>query len=147
MEHQLWPQLLEHRTDAGLVADVGDPRVPGHLRVGLRQLSVDLPQRVFAVIQQGQAGRAKCCHLARKLRADRAACTGHQHPPSRHQPRHALTVQRHLRPVQQVFDGHGRELHVRRRRGGLQQGGGRHAPHLRTLRLRIRQQVGEPSPG
>ncbi len=68
-----------------------------HLRVGLGQLDVDLPQRVFAVVEQDQRLRPERRDLARELAADGAAGAGDDDAAALDQPRHALAVERHLR--------------------------------------------------
>ncbi len=87
VEHQLRPDVGEHRAQPGLVPHVGDHARRGSSGWRLGQLQVDLPQRVLAVVQQDQQRRRQGRHLPRELRADGAARAGHQHPASPHQAR------------------------------------------------------------
>jgi hypothetical protein len=110
VKDKFWPPPLEDRTDSRLIADVREQRLPCNLRVALGEFEIDQPERVFAVVEQDQALGSECRYLARKLAADRAASPRNDDPPALDQPRHALAVERHLGPVQQVFDSHGAQL-------------------------------------
>ena len=132
MEHQFGPPVVEHRAHPGLVADIGDQRLAMHLRVGLGELGVDLPQRVFAVVEQDQRLRPEGGDLAGELRADGAAGAGDDNAAALDQPRHALTVERHLGAVEQIVDHHRAQFQPAPRAGvagagGAKRGGARHA--------------------
>ena len=74
------------------------------LRVGLGEFQVDLPQRVFAVVQQDQRAGAEGGDLAGEFAADGAAGAGDDDAPALDQARHAVAVERDLRAVEQVLD-------------------------------------------
>ena len=110
VEYQFRPVLIENRPDSRFVADVGDQRAAVDLRVGLSQLQVDLPQRVFAVVQQDQGAGAEGGDLAGEFAADGAAGAGDDDAAALDQPGHAVTVEWHLRAVQQILDRDGAKL-------------------------------------
>ncbi len=133
VEHQFGATSLEHGADARLVADVGDAATGGGTcgwRLG--QFQVDLPQRVFAVVEQDQLLGPERGDLARQLAADGAAGAGHDDAPALDQPRHAVAVERHLRAVQQVLDRDRLQFQMRPpvawRRGRARSGAARGGP-------------------
>ncbi len=97
------------------------------LRVGLGEFEVDLPERVFAVVQQDQRAGAERGDLAGELGADGAPGAGDDDPPPLDQPGHAVAVERDLGTIQQVLDGDGAEFH-RARLVGVGQGGRARGP-------------------
>ena len=140
MEHQLRPPLLEYIADAWLVSNVDQQRLARDVRVAFRELQIDQPQCVFAIVDQDQPLRPEGGHLTRQLAADRAAGAGDDDPPPLDQPSHALAVERHLGPVQQVLDRHRPQLELARtvrRPRGIQRcrAGGTANPHAVPFRL------------
>ena len=135
MEDQFRPVRLEHAFDAPGVAGIGDHRGAPNVRHRLAELEVDLPEREFAVVDQDQQFGIQRGDLARELGTDAAAGAGHQHAPAAHQPGHAIAIQRHLRPVQQLLDRHRPQLDPRRRgqRGRVGRPAYRDAARIRRL--------------
>ena len=107
VEHQLRPPCVEHVADPRLVADVGDQRLRAARADGVSASSRSICHSAYSPLSSSTSRSGpKRRHLPRQLAADRAAGAGHHDPPPLDQPRHALAVERHLRPVQQVLDRH-----------------------------------------
>ena len=106
VEHQLGTEIGEYLAEAPPVADVGDYRIPGKVRVPFGGFHVDGVKGVFGVVQKPDSGRREIAYLTDHLAADAAAGAGHQDALAFDQPPHGVPVQGSLRPAQQVLDGH-----------------------------------------
>ena len=98
------------RRSRELIAHIGDHGATRHGGMALAELEIDLPQRELAAVEQHDALRPEGCDLAGELRADRAAGAGDEHAPPLDEAGHAVAVERHLRPVEQILDRDGAEL-------------------------------------
>ena len=126
VEDQLRLDLGEQALDARLVPHIGEDGSAQDLGVFLAQLEIDLIKNVFAMVEQGERGGTQGRNLARQFAADGPPRAGHQHAAALHQPRHPLSVQRHLRSVQEFLDRDGAQL-LARQGAGIQRGRGRRA--------------------
>ena len=140
--------------DARLVADVGDAArraTSGWVSASSRSICHSAYSPLSSRMSCAGPKRGD---LAGELAADRAAGAGDDHAPALDQPRHALAVERHLRPVQQVLDGDRRSSTVppARAAGAARSGGGRggpagHAPRRApATRQRSRRQIAASPP-
>ena len=103
------------------VADVGDVGAAGKRRVGLGDLEVDLPEGVFAVVQQDELRGGEGRDLAAEFGADGAAGAGNEDAAAGDELGDGVAVERDLGAVEQVLDGDGGEF---QRGGGRLEGGG-----------------------
>ena len=78
MEDQVWAVVLAKRLQAPGVADIGDDGMAAQRGGGVSQFRVDLPQRVFAMVEQDQFCRAEGGELAGEFGADAATGPGQQ---------------------------------------------------------------------
>ena len=141
VEHEFGLERVAEFFEPGAVAHIGDHGAARHVRRQLGDFQIDLPERVFAVVQQHQLRRREPRELPRQFRADAAARPGDQHAPAGDQPRHAGTVQLHLLAVQQILDGDRLQFDFLVRRGEAGEAGG--AQHADAGALRRRQQRAE----
>ena len=147
MEHQFGAVFLEDGADAGFVADVGDQGFSKRLRVGFGQFEVDLPEGVFAVVQQYERAGTEGGDLTGELAADGAAGAGDDDAAALDQAGHAVAVERDLRAVEQVLDGDGAEFDGARLVGVGQRGGAGGLADLQAEAVGLGDDLGEAGAG
>ena len=147
VKHQLRPMVFENCSDSRLVPDVGDQGAAVHLRVGLGELEVDLPQRVLTVVEQNQGAGAEGGDLPGELTADRAAGAGNDDASALDQPRHSVAIERHLRTVEQVLDDHRAKFNRARLVGVGERGRARGLADLQAELVGLGDDLGEARPG
>ena len=147
MEHKFRAVFVKNGSDTRFVADIGDHGATADLRMGFGQLQVDLPQRVFAVVQQYERARPEGGNLAGKLAADRPPGAGDDGAAALDQPRHAVSVERHLRPVEQILDRHGAKFDGTRFVGVRERGRARGLANLEAESVGLSDDLRKPGAG
>ncbi len=147
VEHQLGPMFFEYRADSRLVTDVRDQRAAVHLGVGFGEFEVDLPQGIFAIVQQDQRAGTERRDLTGKLAADRAAGAGHDDAAALDQASHAVPIERYLRPVEQVLDRDGAKFDGARLVGIGKRGGTRRLANLEAKAVGLGDNLGQAGAG